>query len=106
MTGVQTCALPILTNQNSPGVSTPGLGSAQEIQKSGSGVSGAGSKSRAGSDRVEFSSTLGSLSRAMESYSSSRESRVQALSAQYQSGTYKVDSAAISRGLISEALGG
>jgi len=95
-----------ITNHNSPSVSTPGLGNAQEIQKSGSGVSGTGSKGRTGNDRVEFSSTLGSLSRAMESYSSSSSSRVQALAAQYQSGTYKVDSAAISRSLVSEALGG
>jgi flagellar biosynthesis anti-sigma factor FlgM len=95
-----------ITSQNSTSASTSGTGSAQEIQKSGSGSPGAGAKSATGGDRVELSSTLGSLSRAMESYSSSRDSHVQALAAQYQSGTYKVDSAAISRGMISEALGG
>lgn len=55
---------------------------------------------------MELSSTLGSLSRAMGSYSSSRDSQVQALATQYQSGAYKVDPAAISRGMVSEALGG
>jgi anti-sigma28 factor (negative regulator of flagellin synthesis) len=49
---------------------------------------------------------MGSLSRAMQSFGSSRASLVQSLAAQYQSGTYKVDSAAIGRGMISEALSG
>jgi anti-sigma28 factor (negative regulator of flagellin synthesis) len=49
---------------------------------------------------------MGSLSRAMQSFGSGRASLVQSLAAQYQSGTYKVDSAAIGRGMISEALSG
>jgi anti-sigma28 factor (negative regulator of flagellin synthesis) len=95
-----------VTNQNSTSASTSGAGSTQEIQKSRGAGSAAAAKSAAAGDSVEFSSTLGSLSRAMNSYSSSRSSQVQALAAQHQSGTYKVDSAAISRGMISEALGG
>ncbi len=55
---------------------------------------------------VDFSSTLGTLSRAMTSFDTSRSSRVEALAAQYQSGNYTPDSMAVSRGLISEALGG
>jgi len=94
-----------VTNQDLTGSSTTGTSSAQEIQKSGSG-SNSNSKVNAGGDSVELSSTLGSLSRAMESDSSSRQSMVQSLAAQYQSGTYKVDSAAVSRGMISAALGG
>jgi flagellar biosynthesis anti-sigma factor FlgM len=93
-----------VTNQNL--TSTSGTGSTQEVQKPGSGSSSSRAKSGAGGDTVELSSTLGSLSRAMGSYSSSRDSQVQALAAQYQSGTYKVDSAAIGRGMVSEALGG
>ena len=49
---------------------------------------------------------MGSLSRALQSFGSSRASLVQSLAAQYQSGTYQVDSAAISRGIVSEALSG
>jgi anti-sigma28 factor (negative regulator of flagellin synthesis) len=45
------------------------------------------------------------LSRAMGSFGSSRQSMVQSLAAQYQSGTYKVDSAAVSSSMISDALG-
>jgi anti-sigma28 factor (negative regulator of flagellin synthesis) len=94
-----------VTNQDLTGSSTTGTSSAQEIQKSGSG-SNSNAKVNAAGDSVELSSTLGSLSRAMESYGSSRQSMVQSLAAQYQSGTYKVDSAAVSRGMISAALGG
>jgi anti-sigma28 factor (negative regulator of flagellin synthesis) len=93
-----------VTNQNLTGASTAGTSGAQEIQRS-SGGSSSSATAAAGGDSVEFSSTLGSLSRAMESYGSSRQSAVQSLAAQYQSGAYQVDSAAISRGMISESLG-
>lgn len=79
-----------------------GAAGAQETQKSGSGRGGA--RSCGGGDHVSFSSTLGSLSRAMSSDASSRQAKVQALAAQYQAGAYKPDSVAISRGLMSEAL--
>jgi anti-sigma28 factor (negative regulator of flagellin synthesis) len=95
-----------VTSQTSTGASTTGATSAQEIQKSSSGGYAASARSGAGGDTVELSSTLGSLSRAMDSYSSSRANQVQALAAQYQSGSYRADSSAISRGMISEALGG
>jgi len=94
-----------VTNQNLTGASTAGTGGAQEIRKSGGG-SNSSAKASADGDRVELSSTLGSLSRAVQSFESGRQSMVQSLAAQYQSGTYKVDAAAVSRGMISEALGG
>lgn len=56
-------------------------------------------------DSVQFSSTLGSLSRAMGSDSSARQAKVQALAAQYQSGNYKPSSAAITQGILAEAMG-
>jgi anti-sigma28 factor (negative regulator of flagellin synthesis) len=93
-----------ITNQNS--TSASGAASAEEVQRSRSAGSSGNGKSGATGDSVELSSTLGSLSRAMESYSSSRNSQVQALAAQYRSGTYNVDPAATSRGMVSEALGG
>jgi len=83
-------------------------GRAQETQKAdragssrteGSGVAGSG-------DRVEFSSTLGRLSQVLAADSAGRASRVQAFAAQYQSGQYRPDSLATSRGMISEAVGG
>src|SRR5258708_32618284 len=55
-------------------------------------------------DRVEFSGTLNRLSRALTTFESSRASRVQALAANYQSGSYKPNSAAISKGLVADAM--
>jgi flagellar biosynthesis anti-sigma factor FlgM len=57
-------------------------------------------------DRVELSSGLASVSRALAAYGSDRASQVQQLTAQVQSGTYQPDSLAISRGMVAQALGG
>ena len=80
-------------------------GRSQETQRTGrAGGQATSATAGAGGDQVEFSGTLSSLSRAMSSYSQSRSDRVQALAAQYQSGTFQVDSLATSRGMIAEAL--
>ena len=91
---------------NLTGSSAAESGRAQETQRSDragatrtAGAGGSGS-----SDRVEFSSTLGRLSEAMSADGSARASRVQALAAQYQSGSYRPDSLATSKGMVSEAL--
>jgi anti-sigma28 factor (negative regulator of flagellin synthesis) len=94
-----------VTNQNLSGAAAAGTSNAQDVQKSGNG-SASSATAGADGDTVELSSTLGSLTRAMQSFGSSRESMVQSLATQYQSGTYQIDSAAISRGIISEALSG
>ena len=92
-----------VTSQDLSGLGAAGASGAQEAQKPGSGKGA--SSSGGGSDRVDFSSTLGSLSRAMSSDGSTRQAKIQSLTAQYQSGSYSADSGAIGRGLISEALG-
>jgi anti-sigma28 factor (negative regulator of flagellin synthesis) len=79
---------------------------AQETEKSGrnQGVrTGTAATDKTG-DRVELSSTLEALSRAMSAFGAERANRVQALAAQYQSGSYHADSAATARGMVSEAL--
>jgi len=89
---------------NFAGITPAETGRTQETQKpdwSQTDRTGAGNRSE---DHVELSSTLGHLSRAMASYGSSRASHVQALAAEYQSGSYSPDSLATSRGIISEAL--
>jgi anti-sigma28 factor (negative regulator of flagellin synthesis) len=55
-------------------------------------------------DRVELSSTLEAVSRAMSAFGSERANRVPALAAQYQSGSYYADSAATAGSMVSEAL--
>jgi hypothetical protein len=54
-------------------------------------------------DRVEFSSSLSSLSRAISVDSAQRNSHVQALATAYQAGNYRPHSLGTSRGLIAEA---
>jgi hypothetical protein len=78
----------------------------QDVQKLGNnsaGKSGTRGADPSG-DRVEFSGNLGMLSRTLSTYDTGRANRVRALATQYQSGSYRPDSAATSRGIISEAL--
>jgi hypothetical protein len=88
------------------GAPATGSGRAQETRKTGG--EGGSSASRASAsqsgDRVEFSSGLGQLSRALGAFGADRASRVQSLTAQYQSGSYQADSLGTSRAMISEAL--
>jgi hypothetical protein len=55
-------------------------------------------------DRVEFSGTLNRLSRTLTTFESTRASRVQALAANYQNGSYKPNAAATSKGLVADAM--
>ncbi|MBZ5725989.1 MAG: flagellar biosynthesis anti-sigma factor FlgM [Acidobacteriia bacterium] len=81
-------------------------GRAQETQKldRDAGARAASPGADGSGDRVELSSSLARLSRMISGYGSERSSRVQSLAAQYQSGSYRPDSLAISRGMIAEAL--
>lgn len=96
-----------IDDRNLTGVSAGigGLAGAQEVAKSGRDAAGVSGGSGSG-DRVEISSTLAGLSRAMASDGNARASRVQALARSYQSGRYQPDAAATSRGMVSEALAG
>ena len=95
-----------ISDRNLTGASAAETGRAQEAQN----LSRAGTvKSPAlgvdgSSDRVEFSGTMSQLSRALAAFQSTRANRVQALAVEYQSGRYKPDPAATSKGLVSEAL--
>jgi flagellar biosynthesis anti-sigma factor FlgM len=87
------------------GTASAESGRSQETQKasttSSSSQSGGGS-----GDRVELSSGLASVSRALATDGSNRASKVQQLAAQFQAGTYSPDSMAISQGMVAQALGG
>jgi hypothetical protein len=54
--------------------------------------------------KVELSSALETLSRAISTFGSERCNRVQTHAAQYRSGSYHPDSAAVARGIVSDAL--
>jgi hypothetical protein len=89
------------------GPTPAGTGRAQETEKSNrnqgiqTGTNAAGTTG----DRVELSSILETLSRAMSAFGTERANRVPALAAQYQSGSYYyADSAATADSMVSEAL--
>jgi len=79
-------------------------GRTQEAQLAARDGAHRSGRASAAGDRVELSNTLNSLARAVSSYNSGRASRVQALTAQFRSGSYQPDSLAASRGIIAEAL--
>lgn len=91
-------------DQNLNGAAAAQTGGAQETQRADrAGEAGAGSLARDG-DRVELSTTLATLARAIDNDHASRAARVQELAAQYRTGAYQADSAATSRAMISEGL--
>jgi anti-sigma28 factor (negative regulator of flagellin synthesis) len=95
-----------LYDRDLTGAAAAESGRAAEAQKLGrkGGLAGQRSGGREGGDRVEFSDNLGRLARATSSYSAAQANRVEQLSAQYQSGQYRVDAAAVGKSLVDHAL--
>jgi anti-sigma28 factor (negative regulator of flagellin synthesis) len=100
------CSVMRIYDVNSTGTSAAESGRSQETQRSdrAGGAKTGGPGANGTGDRVEFSSTLGRLSQALSTDGSARASRVQTLAGQYQSGSYRPDSAATSKGMVAEAL--
>jgi anti-sigma28 factor (negative regulator of flagellin synthesis) len=94
-----------INDRNLTGTSASETGRAQEtrdLSRAGTGKSNTGVDGS--NDRVEFSGTLNRLSRTLTTFESARASRVQALAANYQSGSYKPNAAATSKGLVADAM--
>jgi anti-sigma28 factor (negative regulator of flagellin synthesis) len=92
-------------NQDPKGTSATETGRSEETPRiEGAGRQAVGAAASGGGDQVELSDRLNSLSRAMSSYNASRSAEVQAIMAQYQSGSYRVDSLTTSRSLVADAL--
>jgi flagellar biosynthesis anti-sigma factor FlgM len=79
----------------------------QAAQAAAAGAAGRAGVAKAGtrSDQVQISD-LSSALRALSAGSPEREARVDQLAAVYQAGHYRVDAAAVSRSVVSEALAG
>ncbi len=95
-----------INDRNLTSTSASETGRSQEtkdLSRAGTGKTNA-SGVDGSNDRVEFSGTLSRLSRTLTTFESSRASRVQALAANYQKGSYKPDAAATSKGLIDDAM--
>ena len=92
-------------DRNANGVESANAGRVQEAHRVEPEAPGTVSSAKAGSaDRVELSSALGILSRAVSDDSARRSARVEALGQLYASGRYQPDPAATARSMISEAL--
>jgi flagellar biosynthesis anti-sigma factor FlgM len=89
---------------NLTGPSASESGRAQETQKTDRGNTSRTSTGNSSGDRVELSGTLARISRAVSSYSADRTEKVQALTQQYQAGTFQPDSVRTSQGMIADAL--
>jgi anti-sigma28 factor (negative regulator of flagellin synthesis) len=90
---------------NLTGAAPGEAGRTQETQTAdGPGGSRTAAGNSSGGDRVEFSGAVASLWKAVSSDGANRAARVQELSRQYEAGGYQPDSAAISRGMVAEAL--
>lgn len=93
-------------DQNISGTAGSQTGRTQEAQNTSraGGTKSSAGKANSSGDQVEFSGTLSRLSRTIGTFETSRAERVQALSTQYQSGSYRPDTTGTSQGMISEAL--
>jgi anti-sigma28 factor (negative regulator of flagellin synthesis) len=67
-------------------------------------TSGARISESQGGDRVEISSTAGSVAHALGVSSAQRAQHIQKLAAEYRSGHYKANSPATSRAIVQDAL--
>ena len=88
---------------NAAGLAATEAGSTPDTQKPDGGDSAHSSSGETGTDRVELSPALSGVSRALSTYSAQTSSRVQAVAAAYQNGTYQVDASAVSRAIIADA---
>jgi hypothetical protein len=86
------------------GTSAAELGRTQQTQSTGKAGSSSSTTQAGAGDRVEFSGSMGQLTRALSAFESSQGSRLQALTSDYQSGRYQSSSLATSKSMITEAL--
>jgi flagellar biosynthesis anti-sigma factor FlgM len=87
------------------GTASAESGRSQETQRADRDTSATSPQSNnTSSDRVELSSGLATVSRALAAYGSDRANKVQQLTAQVQSGSYSPNSLSISQGMVANAL--
>jgi hypothetical protein len=77
--------------------------STQEIDRAGS-TNGSRHSESAGGDRAEISGLAGRLSQALNSNSTERSQRIEALTRQYRAGQYQANPQAVSHAFVREAL--
>jgi flagellar biosynthesis anti-sigma factor FlgM len=89
---------------NVPGTAVPTKTDHVQSLQPAAGTDGKAKTGGASGDRVEISSLTGQLSQALGAPDTSRAAYVSRITEAVRSGKYQVDSAAISRNLVDEAL--
>lgn len=93
-----------INDSNSPGVSSPGIGKPPAVEESvKSRQSNLDTSSSSSPDQVQVSG-LGQALRAADPNSPERAAHLEKLSADIESGRYKVDSTEIAKSIIKDAL--
>jgi hypothetical protein len=93
-------------DQNLTGTAASESGRSQETQRADrDGTATSSQPGTSTGDRVELSSGLAGVSRALAAHGSERANKVQQLTAQFQSGAYNPSSLAISQGMVAQAIG-
>lgn len=94
-----------IQNDNLAGVALPGAGRTDEIsQPSGSSNPASARSGQPSADSVDISSLSQNVAAASNAQAAQQAGRVKQLAALYQSGQYSVDSASVSRAIVSQAL--
>lgn len=95
-----------IQNDSLTGTAASGIGRADEVSRPANSPSqSAGRSGNRGGDSVDISSLSQSVAAASTVQQAQQASRVGQLAALYRSGQYSIDSAQVSRALVSQALG-
>lgn len=95
----------IIQNDSLGGGATPGVGRADEISRpANSPNQSTGRPGNRGGDSVDLSSLSQSVAAASTAQEAEQAGRISHLTALYRSGQYSIDSAQVSRALVSGAL--
>jgi anti-sigma28 factor (negative regulator of flagellin synthesis) len=96
----------IIQNDSLAGGAAPGVGRTDEISRpAGSPGRSTGRSGNRGGDSVDLSSLSQSVAAASAAQDAQQAGRISHLAALYRSGQYSIDSAQVSRAMVSHALG-
>jgi len=93
-----------IQNDGLAGAAAPETSRTQDVVQIGSLSTGLSSRAGGASDNVEISSLSAKIADASNALATSQANRVRQLSQLYQSGRYEINSASVSRTLVSNAL--
>jgi len=92
--------------ENTTSAQTGRSGDTSSVTSAGKNGSSAAGKTGGSADRVELSGFSGRVSQTLQTDASSRAQRVAQLSALVRSGKYQVDSKAVSKAIVDQAISG